>query len=222
MARRPDLKGKSLEAIRGIMRRETWMSLRSLRSSRSKPTRTPPPPPSRRAGRMGGRKEGPLRWDDAAAAQVRGRNADSFPQYASTRSPDLAVLLSILPWIGATQPERLPPLAATVGGRGGCQQPRRGTFLRASLTAYNPKGDTLRTERSMLQCGLAISITALTVLGMAITAVAAPYTPKSGQCYSACEAKCAAQHSCERSAASRDCFTHYNQCKAACRSSCSQ
>ena len=32
----------------------------------------------------------------------------------------------------------------------------------------------------MLQCGLAISITALTVLGMAITAVAAPYTPKSG------------------------------------------
>jgi len=116
----------------------------------------------------------------------------------------------------------LPPLAATVGGRGGCQQPRRGTFLRASLTAYNPKGDTLRTERSMLQCGLAISITALTVLGMAITAVAAPYTPKSGQCYSACEAKCAAQHSCERSAASRDCFTHYNQCKAACRSSCSQ
>ena len=99
---------------------------------------------------------------------------------------------------------------------------RRGTFLRASLTAYNPKGDTLRTERSMLQCGLAISITALTVLGMAITAVAAPYTPKSGQCYSACEAKCAAQHSCKRSAASQDCFTHYNQCKAACRSSCSQ
>src|SRR3954464_10317078 len=25
----------------------------------------------------------------------------------------------------------------------GCQQPRRGAFLRASLTAYNPKGDTL-------------------------------------------------------------------------------
>ena len=74
----------------------------------------------------------------------------------------------------------------------------------------------------MLQCGLAISITALTVLGMTITAVAAPYTPKSGQCYSACEAKCAAQHSCERSNASQDCFTHYNQCKAACRSSCSQ
>ena len=55
----------------------------------------------------------------------------------------------------------------------------------------------------MLQCGLAISITALTVLGMAITAVAAPYTPKSGQCYRVCEAKCAAQHSCERSNATR-------------------
>jgi len=120
------------------------------------------------------------------------------------------------------QPERLPPLAATVGGRGGCQRARRGAFLRASLTAYNPKGDTLRTERSMLQCGLAISITALTVLGMAITAVAAPYTPKSGQCYSACEAKCAARHSCERSNASQDCFTHYNECKAACRRSCSK
>ena len=74
----------------------------------------------------------------------------------------------------------------------------------------------------MLQYGLAIAITALSVLGMAITAVAAPYTPKSSQCYGACTAKCAAQHSCERSNASRDCFTHYNQCKAACRSSCSQ
>ena len=136
------------------------------------------------------------------------------------RAPRSCRIAFDIAWIGATQPERLPPLAATGGGRGGCQQPRRGTFLRASLTAYNPKGDTLRTERSMLQCGLAISITALTVLGMAITVVAAPYTPKSGQCYSACEAKCAAQHSCERSAASRDCFTHYNQCKAACRSSC--
>ena len=74
----------------------------------------------------------------------------------------------------------------------------------------------------MLQYGLAISITVLSVLGMAITAAAAPYIPKSRQCYSACEAKCAAQHSCERSNASLDCFTHYNQCKAACRSSCSQ
>ena len=106
------------------------------------------------------------------------------------------------------------------GGRS-CQQPRRGAFLRASLTAYNPKGDTLRTERSMLQCGLAISITGLAVLATAITATAAPYTPKY-RCYNACEAKCAAQHSCERANASQDCFSHYNQCKAACRSSCSQ
>ena len=50
----------------------------------------------------------------------------------------------------------------------------------------------------MLQCGLAISITALAVLATAITAVAAPYTLKSSQCYGACTAKCAAQHSCER------------------------
>ena len=74
----------------------------------------------------------------------------------------------------------------------------------------------------MLQCGLAISISAVAVLATAITTAAAPYSPKSRQCYSACEAKCAAQHSCERSNASEDCFTHYNQCKAACRSSCFQ
>ena len=66
----------------------------------------------------------------------------------------------------------------------------------------------------------AITIAALSVLGVAFAAVAAPYTPKSSQCYGACTAKCAAQHSCERSAASRDCFTYYNQCKAACRIEC--
>ena len=76
-------------------------------------------------------------------------------------------------WIGATQPERLPPLAATVGGRGGCQQPRRGTFLRASLTAYNPKGDTLRTERSKpaatYKLGSAIQSSASFLLGKCST-----------------------------------------------------
>jgi hypothetical protein len=35
-----------------------------------------------------------------------------------------------------------------MAGGGGCQRPRRGAFLRASLTACNPKGDTLRTERA--------------------------------------------------------------------------
>ena len=79
-----------------------------------------------------------------------------------------------------------------------------------------------RGARALARQGLAISITALSVLGMAIAAVAAPYTPRSGQCYSACEAKCAARHSCERSNASQDCFTHYNECKAACRRSCSK
>jgi hypothetical protein len=74
----------------------------------------------------------------------------------------------------------------------------------------------------MLQCGLAISITALAVLATAITAVAAPYTLKSSQCYGACTAKCAAQHSCERYKATRECFIHYNQCKAVCRIDCNR
>ena len=67
---------------------------------------------------------------------------------------------------------------------------------------------------------LAITIAALSVLGMAFAAVAAPYTPKSSQCYGACTAKCAAQHSCERYNATRHCFTYYNQCKAVCRIEC--
>ena len=69
---------------------------------------------------------------------------------------------------------------------------------------------------------LAITIAALSVLGMSSTAVAAPYTPKSSQCYRDCTAKCAVQYSCERRNASQDCFTHYNQCKAVCRMSCSR
>jgi hypothetical protein len=44
---------------------------------------------------------------------------------------------------------------------------------------------------------LAITIAALSVLAVAFAAVAAPYPPKSSQCYGACTAKCAAQHSCE-------------------------
>ena len=73
----------------------------------------------------------PSEANDKRLAELFERAADMRAQYAAF---DIA-------WIGATQPERLPPLAATGGGRGGCQQPRRGTFLRASLTAYNPKGD---------------------------------------------------------------------------------
>jgi hypothetical protein len=69
---------------------------------------------------------------------------------------------------------------------------------------------------------LAITIAAASVLGTPLTAVAAPYTPKSSQCYRDCTAKCAAQHSCERRDASQDCFTHYNQCKAVCRITCSR
>ena len=74
----------------------------------------------------------PSEANNKRLAELFERAADMRARYAAF---DIA-------WIGATQPERLPPLAATGGGRGGCQQPRRGTFLRASLTAYNPKGDT--------------------------------------------------------------------------------
>ena len=69
---------------------------------------------------------------------------------------------------------------------------------------------------------LAITIAALSVLGTPSTAVAAPYTLKSRQCYGDCAGKCAAQYSCERRDASQDCFTHYNQCKAVCRINCSR
>ena len=69
---------------------------------------------------------------------------------------------------------------------------------------------------------LAITIAALSVLGMPLTAVAAPYIPKSRQCYGDCAGKCGAQYSCERRNATQDCFTRYNQCKAVCRINCSR
>ena len=42
----------------------------------------------------------------------------------------------------------------------------------------------------MLQYRVAITMITLSVLGMAFTAVAAPYAPKSSKCYGACTAKC--------------------------------
>ena len=69
---------------------------------------------------------------------------------------------------------------------------------------------------------LAITIAALSVLGMPLTAVAAPYIPKSRQCYVDCAGKCGAEYSCERPNASQDCFPRYNQCKAVCRINCSR
>jgi hypothetical protein len=68
----------------------------------------------------------------------------------------------------------------------------------------------------------AMTIAALSVMATPLTAVAAPYSLKSSQCYRDCTAMCAAQHSCERRDASQDCFTHYNQCKAVCRIDCSR
>ena len=46
--------------------------------------------------------------------------------------------------------------------------------------------------RSALRYQFAITTITLSICGMAITAAAAPYIPKSGQCYSACLARCGA------------------------------
>ena len=52
-----------------------------------------------------------------------------------------------------------------------------------------------------------------------LAAVAAPNGRERDKCYRACDARCAAQHSCERPDASRECFTNFNKCKAGCRAS---
>jgi hypothetical protein len=64
---------------------------------------------------------------------------------------------------------------------------------------------------------LTVTIIALPLLGMVLPAVAAPNTR---ECYNACYARCAAEHSCERLEASRECFTNFNKCKAICRATC--
>jgi len=67
---------------------------------------------------------------------------------------------------------------------------------------------------------LTITIAALSILGMALAAVAAPDARERDKCYRACDSKCAAEHSCERPEASRECFANFNKCKTACRASC--
>jgi hypothetical protein len=68
---------------------------------------------------------------------------------------------------------------------------------------------------------LTITIAAVPILGMALAAaLAAPNAGERDKCYKACESRCAAEHSCERPGASRDCFTNFNKCKAVCRASC--
>jgi len=68
---------------------------------------------------------------------------------------------------------------------------------------------------------LTITIAALPILGMALAAaVAAPNAGERDKCYRPCDSRCAAEHSCERPDASRDCFTNFNKCKAVCRASC--
>src|SRR5437763_11132772 len=59
---------------------------------------------------------------------------------------------------------------------------------------------------------LTITIAALSILGMALGAVAAPNARERNKCYSACNARCAAEYSCERPDASRECFTNFNKC----------
>jgi hypothetical protein len=68
---------------------------------------------------------------------------------------------------------------------------------------------------------LTITIAAVPILGMALAAaLAAPNARERDKCYRACDSRCAAEHSCERPDASRDCFTNFNKCKAVCRASC--
>ena len=68
---------------------------------------------------------------------------------------------------------------------------------------------------------LAIAIAALAFPAMVLAATAAPPNGRDrDQCYGSCYAKCAAQHACQRPDASPNCFTHFNQCKAVCRSNC--
>jgi hypothetical protein len=65
-------------------------------------------------------------------------------------------------------------------------------------------------------------LTTLPLLGITVTAVAAPNARERDKCYGSCEAKCAAEHSCERPDASRNCFINFNRCKAVCRNNCSR
>jgi len=67
---------------------------------------------------------------------------------------------------------------------------------------------------------LTITIAALSILAVALAAVAAPDARERDKCYRACDSKCAAEHSCERPEASRECFANFNKCKTACRASC--
>jgi hypothetical protein len=60
---------------------------------------------------------------------------------------------------------------------------------------------------------------AQSLLGITLAA-AAPNARERDKCYGSCEARCAAQHSCERPDAGRNCFTNFNKCKAVCRTSC--
>jgi hypothetical protein len=69
---------------------------------------------------------------------------------------------------------------------------------------------------------LTIAIAALPILGMALAAVAAPNASERNKCYRDCDSKCAAEHSCERPEASRECFANFNKCKTACRASCAR
>ena len=55
-----------------------------------------------------------------------------------------------------------------------------------------------------------------------LAAVAAPDARERDKCYRACDSKCAAEHSCERPEASRECFANFNKCKTACRASCAR
>src|SRR5262245_59604761 len=82
-------------------------------------------------------------------------------------------------------------------------------ILSARRVLASASDATKTTKRSgrgitMSRRGMLI-LTTLPLLGITVTAVAAPNARERDKCYGSCEAKCAAEHSCERPDASRNC-----------------
>lgn len=70
------------------------------------------------------------------------------------------------------------------------------------------------------RAALTTAMTALLLLAMPVTAVAAPTYRERYKCYEPCRAHCADRYSCENRNATRNCFTNFNKCKSLCRTRC--
>ena len=70
------------------------------------------------------------------------------------------------------------------------------------------------------RAALTTAMTALLLLAIPFTAVAAPTYRERYKCYEPCRAHCADRYSCENRNATRNCFTNFNKCKSLCRTRC--